>query len=127
MKLIFDAYAWIAYLRGGKAGESVDKLLTQDNDIYTCSINLAEVISKSVRERKDPLIALDLMTSCSSIISVDASLASKAGELHAETRKKIKDFGLADAFILAAARKVGAKIVTGDLHFKSFKEAIMIF
>ena len=43
-----------------------------------------------------------------------------------EIRKKIKDFGLADVFVLLTARKLNAKIITGDPHFKGFKEAILI-
>jgi predicted nucleic acid-binding protein len=41
-------------------------------------------------------------------------------------RKNSKDFGLADAYVLATARKLKAKILTGDEHFKPVKEAIMI-
>jgi len=41
-------------------------------------------------------------------------------------RKTAKDFGLADAYVLATARRLKSKILTGDPHFKSLKEAIMI-
>jgi hypothetical protein len=30
------------------------------------------------------------------------------------------------AFVLQTARKLGAKIITGDPHFKGFKEAVLI-
>ena len=49
-----------------------------------------------------------------------------AGMTHAEIRRKIKDFGLSDAYVLAAARKLNAKILTGDPHFKNMKEALSI-
>ena len=40
--------------------------------------------------------------------------------------KTIKDFGFADAFVLATARKLNSKILTGDMHFKSVKNAVLI-
>ena len=41
-------------------------------------------------------------------------------------RKKFKDFGLIDSMILLTTRKLDAKILTGDPHFKGFKETIFI-
>lgn len=41
-------------------------------------------------------------------------------------RKTMRDFGLADAYILAAARKLDAKVLTGDKHFEGVKEAVFI-
>jgi predicted nucleic acid-binding protein len=38
----------------------------------------------------------------------------------------MKDFGLADAYVLATARKLKSKILTGDPHFKGMKEAVLI-
>jgi len=38
--------------------------------------------------------------------------------------KTSKDFGLADAYVLATARRLKAKILTGDALFKSLKESI---
>lgn len=46
--------------------------------------------------------------------------------LHAEIRQVEKDFGLADACVLATARKLKSKVLTGDPHFKNVKEAVMI-
>jgi predicted nucleic acid-binding protein len=41
-------------------------------------------------------------------------------------RKTLKDFGLADAYVLATARRLNAIILTGDLQFKNIKDAVMI-
>ena len=64
--------------------------------------------------------------SISGLIVIDQIRSIQAGLLHAEMRKRIKDFGLVDSFILLAARELNAKILTGDPHFKNMKEAIMI-
>ncbi len=62
----------------------------------------------------------------SHIVNVDEELSLQAGLLHFEMRKTLKNFGLADAYMLATARKLKSKVLTGDPHFESVKEAILI-
>ncbi len=126
-KFVVDAWAWIEYFDGSKAGEKFKNYIEDEkNEILTCSVTLAEVISKFLRLYRDAHIALKGITTLSKIVIVDETLASFAGELHAESRAHIKDFGLADAFVLATAKQTGARILTGDKHFKSFREAIVV-
>lgn len=125
-KHVIDAYAWIEYLDGSNSGKKVSTILENNDDIYTCAITLGEVVSKVARMGKDAKIAYDVMLSNSQIISVDEELSLQAGLVHCEMRKSSKDFGLADAYVLALARKLKSKIITGDPHFKGIKEAIMI-
>jgi predicted nucleic acid-binding protein len=125
-KHVIDAYAWIEYLDGSDAGKKVASLIESDDEVYTCAITLGEVVSKVARKGKDAKIAYDVLVSNSQIIAVDEEFSLQAGLIHCEMRKKIKDFGLADAYILAIARKLKSKIVTGDPHFQETKEAIMI-
>jgi predicted nucleic acid-binding protein len=102
------------------------KNLENNDETYTCAVTFAEVISKIARMGKDQKISYDVLQSNSQVVSVDEELSLQAGLLHCEMRKTEKDFGLADAYILATARKLRAKILTGDPHFKSLKKAIMI-
>ena len=125
-KYVIDAYAWIEYLDGTEAGKKVTAILENNNDTYTCAVTLAEVVSKVARKNKDAKIAHDVLLSNSQIVCVDEELSLQAGLLHSEMRKTAKDFGLADAYILATAIKLKAKILTGDTHFKPIKEAVMI-
>ncbi len=62
----------------------------------------------------------------SQIVNADEELSKNAGTIHAQMRIKEKDFGLADAYVLASAKKLKAKILTGDPHFKNVKEAFLI-
>jgi len=57
---------------------------------------------------------------------VDENLSKEAGMLHAEIRKTVKDFKLADAYIVASARRMGSTVLTGDPHFVGFNEAVLI-
>ena len=125
-KHVIDAYAWIEYLDGSDSGKKVDSIIENDDEIYTCAITLGEVVSKVARKGKDAKIAYDVLLSNSQIINVNEELSLQAGLIHSEMRKTSKDFGLADAYILATARKFKSKIVTGDPHFQTVKEAVMI-
>jgi predicted nucleic acid-binding protein len=75
---------------------------------------------------KDAKVAYDVLMGNSQLVVVDEELSLQAGLLHCEMRKTAKDFGLADAYVLATARRLESKILTGDPHFKLLKEAIMI-
>jgi predicted nucleic acid-binding protein len=126
-KYVVDAWAWIEYFRGTEHGAKLNDLLEDpSNEIYTCAITVAEIISKTTREGRDVEAAHEMLLSNSKIIKLDEQISKQAGLFHFKMRQTIKDFGIADAFILAAADKLEAKILTGDPHFKGVKNAIMI-
>ena len=126
-KFVIDAYAWVEYLIGSEAGVKVKASLErEDSEIYTCAVTVAEVISKTGREGRNPETVYEILVSDSNIIDVDEDLSRDAGILHAEVRRSVKDFGLADAYVLASARNLGAMVLTGDPHFKGLEEAILI-
>jgi predicted nucleic acid-binding protein len=126
-KFIVDAWAWIEYFRGSEYGAKLNDILEdQTTNIYTCAITVAEIISKTARDGRDVEAAYDMLLSNSQIIKLDEQISKQAGLFHFKMRQTTKDFGIADAFILAAANKLEAKIITGDPHFKGLKNAIMI-
>lgn len=127
MKYVIDAYAWIEYFIGGSKGEKVKEIIeSPENEIFTSIITLAEVISVIKRNNGNAEEKyLDIMN-LSNLHDISAEFSKDVGIAHASIKSKIKDFGLADAFVLFTARKIGAKIITGDPHFKEFKEAIII-
>jgi predicted nucleic acid-binding protein len=126
-KYIVDAWAWIEYFRGSEYGAKLNDILEDPTtDTYTCAISVAEIISKTSRDNRDVEAAYDMLLSNSKIVNLDEQISKQAGLFHSKMRKTIKDFGIADAFILAAADKLEAKIITGDPHFKGLKNAIMI-
>jgi predicted nucleic acid-binding protein len=124
---VVDAWAWIEYLVGSKYGAKLKEILEDDeSELFTCAVTLAEVISKVVRERQDVEQAYTLLMGNSQIMNVNEELSKQAGLLHAEMRRTEKDFGLADAYVLATARKLKSKVLTGDVHFKNVKDAVLI-
>ncbi|MBX5321943.1 MAG: PIN domain-containing protein [Candidatus Bathyarchaeota archaeon] len=124
---VIDAYAWVEYLIGSETGAKVKAILEEGNTgIYTSAVTLAEIISKVARERKDIETTYKILTTNSDIIDADEELSKQAGIIHAQMRKTIKDFGLADAYVLATAKKLKTKILSGDPHFQNIKQAILI-
>ncbi len=126
-KYIVDAWAWIEYFRGTQAGSKLDEILQDPTtDVYTCAITVAEIISKTARDQQDVEAAYNILLSNSQIIKIDEQISKQAGLLHQKMRQTKKDFGIADAYILACADKLGGKIVTGDPHFEGMANVILI-
>jgi len=114
-------------LDGSPRGARVRDLLENPSStLLTSVITLAELVSKSLRTRRDPKIAVTAVESNSTLHPIGPELATLAGEVHGEEKKRKKDFGLADAFVLATARNRSCKVQTGDSHFKDVPEAVMI-
>src|SRR3990172_4562683 len=124
--MMLDSFAWMEYFMGTPKGEKVQKLVDDDSQLYTSPIVIAEIYSKSLRtdgnaeERKD-----FIMKRCA-VVALDVSIAVESAKIHAENKVKMSDFGLADAIILASARSRKIKVLTGDIHFKKFKDALML-
>lgn len=121
-----DAYAWIEYLEGSSQGKRVQRMIQEGNEILTHTLTVAEVVSKISRKGLDGAAAYHALHALSRIITTDEDFSRDAGLLHAQLRPKIDHFGLADTFVLLLARQQGAKVVTGDPHFKSMKEVIFL-
>lgn len=125
MRYLVDSSAWIEYFEGSEKGEKIDKIL-RETKVYTISLIISEIVSKFKRNDNDFNQAFRIINSNSIFFNLTPDIAREAGLLHAEKRKKFKNFGLNDAIILVAAKKIGAKIITCDFHFKDFKEVIYL-
>ncbi len=126
-RYIIDAYAWIEYLVGSEPGIRVRTILEDErNDIFTCAVTVAEVVSKTIREGRNAETAYDILTGNSVIVDIDGEISRDAGVLHADMRKTRKDFGLSDAYVLATSRITKSKILTGDPHFEGIQNIILV-
>lgn len=126
-RYVIDAYGWIEYFISSKKGEKVKEIIeNKNNEIFTSILTLSEVISKTKKEARDYEIAYESILNLSKIYNINEEFCKEIGLLYREIRSKIKDFGIIDTFVLLTAKKLNAKIITGDPHFKDFKETIMI-
>lgn len=126
MKYIIDSYAWIEYLNGSLSGEKVHNILKEDHEFFSLNLTISEVVSRVKRGKGNVEIAYSSIRTISKVVEVTPELAKRAGEFHAEMREKIKDFGLVDSLILTLAKKLNAKVITGDEHFKRMKDVVFI-
>ncbi len=124
--MLLDSFAWMEYFMGTQEGENVRKLVDDDIQLYTSPIVIAEIYSKSLRTDGNAEERKDFIIKRCALIVLDENIAVEAAKIHAENKIKKPDFGLADAIILASARNRNIKVVTGDPHFKDFKDAIMM-
>lgn len=74
---------------------------------------------------------LKLIIKSSHVVTIGSGIALESAKAYLELRGKAKrerlrEPGLFDAIILAAARGCSAKVLTGDGHFKGFKETILL-
>lgn len=104
-KYVIDADAWIEYLIWSKDGEKVKSFLEKEsNEIYTCAVTFAEIVSKTA-QGGDFETAYDIFVSNSQVVNIVEGISKEDGLLHSEMRKTRRDFGLADALVLAIARR----------------------
>ncbi len=122
-RLVVDSWAWVEYLRGSETGRRVDARLESTGDLWTSVVSLTEVVSKYRRERVPEQPAIDAIGSLSRFGVPSRDDALEAGRIHAEVKLRSPNFGLADSFVLQLARKVGAKVLTGDSDFKGLRDA----
>ncbi|MBS3092115.1 PIN domain-containing protein [Candidatus Pacearchaeota archaeon] len=127
MKYVIDSHAWINYFEGNPAGEKIKEIIeNQSNEIITNILCLSELSSFMTKKGFDAEKPYNAIIALSKIYTFDAEFSKEVGILHANIRKKIKDFGLVDAFVLLTSRKINAKILTGDPHFKGFSNVLLI-
>ncbi len=133
-RLVLDTYAWIEYFTGSSKGLRVKELLLEAEAAYTPSIVLAELARKYLREGVDEDVVRDRLhrvARLSEVVPIDVSVSLEAGKAYMELREHARKLGLGkpslnDAIVLATARIKGARVVTGDEHFKGLPETIWL-
>jgi predicted nucleic acid-binding protein len=126
-RYVVDSWAWMEYLDGSVPGEKVKQSVGDgDNEIFTHVVSIAEIVSKVRRRGKDAGVAWSAITTNSKIFTLTEKDSEDAGLLHAKIKSKLANFGLADAFVLSAARKLGAKVLTGDPDFADIEDVVML-
>ena len=118
-RFVIDSSAWIEYLEGFPPGKKAAEIIEKEGTIIiTPRIVMAEVYSKTLRWGGDAEKAKTIIESFSAPFDEDNETYFIAGRIHAELKKKSKNTSLADAIVLAIARRNNAKLVTKDFHQK---------
>ena len=122
-RLVIDSWAWLELFSGSEKGKSVDRAIGDAAEVYTTGITLAEVVSTAARRGRPTEDKIQAIRSQSKVTVASSEDAIEAGTIHAQIKEKVPNFSLADAFVLQAAKRLGAKVLTGDPDFRGIKEA----
>jgi predicted nucleic acid-binding protein len=118
---VIDSFAWIEYFLGTAAGHKAKGFIESGKGI-TPTIVIAELAEKYRRERLPIAADLDFIIAKTRISPLDTKIAERAGSLSPDRKQKVKRWGLADSIVLATSREYGAKVVTGDEHFRDLAD-----
>ena len=122
-RLVVDSWAWVEYLDGSELGRRVEERMSANDELWTSIVSLTELVSKYRRRRISEERAIEAVHSLSRLGIPNGDDAIEAGRFHAEVRPRSPNFSLADSYVLQLARKLDAKVLTGDPDFRGVKEA----
>lgn len=111
---LVDSSGWLEYFGDGPSAQAFSEPIQTLGELIVSSINLFEVFERVYQQRNEEaaLQAVALMQQAS-VVPVDEELATTAAKLSAVER-----LPLADAIILATARRAGALLWTQDADFR---------
>ena len=128
MTVLVDSWAWIEYFKGSEAGEKVKELLENSQEKVVVSlIIIAEVYNSFLRDYSPPNnkryaeASRKAMKQRSYVYDVDEEIAVDSAKVKHE-----KKWDLGDSIIYATAKREGAKVLTGDSHFKGLKDVMFL-
>ena len=125
VKIVFDTYAWIEYFEGSKKGEIAKEYL-ENSEVLTPVVVLLELSYKFEKEGGDFKKHLNFIKLNSKIVGFNDDFVLSFGKIYNKMKKKIRDFGLADAIVLNTAEIYNANVLTGDKHFSNINGVILL-
>ena len=123
MTVLIDSWGWIEYWKGGKVAEDAAAYIEGDEESFVSTINLAEVylwVAKSYDEATAGEKVATVERRCH-VLPVERDTVIEAAKI-----KKREKLGLADSLILASARQVGARVVTGDPDLNGLRDVVFL-
>jgi predicted nucleic acid-binding protein len=120
---LIDSWAWIEYWKGGKLAGEAASYIDGDEESVVSTINLAEVylwIARSYGELTAGEKIATVEKRCH-VLPVERETVIEAARI-----KRKERLGLADSLILATARQVGGRLVTGDPGMKGLRDVVFL-
>ncbi|MGB9854731.1 MAG: PIN domain-containing protein [Candidatus Bathyarchaeales archaeon] len=132
--IVVDSYAWIEIFIGSSQGEKAKETIQNAEEAYTPGIVLAEIARKYMREGAEEKAIrerLKTIEETTEITQIDAEAALESAKWYIQLTEKakkenLKTPSLFDAIMLATAKTLNAKLVTGDEHFKGLNQTLWI-
>ncbi|MDI6903893.1 MAG: PIN domain-containing protein [Candidatus Bathyarchaeia archaeon] len=131
---MIDTYAWIEIFIGSEKGNKARKILTETLEIHTPDIVLAEIARKYTREGIEQQVVLERLKTIvetSETTPINMEIALESAKCYIKLLEEAKKAGITtpslfDAIVLATAKVLKAKVITGDEHFSNLPETIWI-
>jgi len=123
LTVLVDSWAWIEYWSGGSHADQAALHIEGKENAIVSTVNLAEIyywILLHYDEKTAEEKVITIRKRCF-IIPVEEEIAIEAAKIKHKTK-----MALADSIIIATAKKVKAKILTGDPDFRSLKDILYI-
>ncbi len=120
---LIDSWTWIEYWKGGKLAKAAAAYIEGDDESVVSTVNISEVYFWVARYYDEATAVEKLKTvekRCS-VVAVDKEIAIGAAKIKIECK-----LGLADSLIMATARHLHGKVVTGDPDMKNLKDVIFL-
>jgi predicted nucleic acid-binding protein len=117
MTVLIDSWTLIEYWKGGKLAQAEAVYIESDGESFVSAINISEVYSWVARYYDDSTAAEKTVEKRGSVVAVDTQIAIDAAEIKMESK-----LGVADSLIVATARRVHGKVVTGDPDMKDLRD-----
>ncbi len=120
--IIVDSCGWLEWFTNGNLADSYERYLVDQKNILMPTIVLYEVYKILKREagEEKALLAAGYMKN-STVIPLDEELALAAADVALQER-----LAMADAIIVAAARKNNSKIITSDTDLRGHSSVTYI-
>jgi len=117
-RVLLDAWAWWEILHDTATGRRLSQRYVEsvESQVITVDLALAEISTKMARLGRPEKIAVCLgnMEAASEVTPITRDVAEAAGPLLVELRTVDHEASMADAVMLAAARTVGATLISAD-------------
>jgi len=117
--IVLDTWAWVHYWQGDMR---VHPFIEGTGQLITSVITVAELERHNTHNPAKMEEMLLEIQQRSRIVPIDINIARLAGNV----RSRMKEGGIADALIIATAMINHAKVLTGDPHFKTLPDVILI-
>ena len=127
-RYVLDSFAMLAHL-GDEAGaarvRAVLRAARLDRaEVFLSTINLGELVYITERERG--LVQAQIVLNAVEQLPVQILEATRERVLAAAHIKATHAISYADAFVVAAAREMGATILTGDPEFRTVEALVSV-
>ena len=122
---VLDTSAWVEYFQNSPLADKAAAFIN-NCPCFTPTIVVAELQATFLRDGADFSKAFRFIEAKTPVLSLNKKIALAAGKLRFERKKINQKWGMSDAIVLATAREIGAKVITGDEDFRFLKAEVVM-